>query len=267
MKIFLLTDEHGLRRDDKFLVDALEARKCNVVIEDWEKVNLSGPCNVLIRTPWNYAEKIKSFIPKILEVEKGGGKILHASNIVLWNAHKEYLCDYDFCVNTELIRLNQETPLNFPVVIKPFYGAGGKNTYCVNTKEEYLKLSPHFGEEFLVQPYHDEIRCIGEFSFIFFEHHFSHAVLKKAQGNEFRIQDEYGGSVEKYIPDEDEIREVQKLLNSFPHRYEFARVDFIRVKGEIKIMELEVIEPELFFRIEPNSADRFADVVINYFKK
>jgi hypothetical protein len=267
MKIFLLTDEQGLRSDDKYLVDALTARNCHVVIEDWEKANLSGPCNVLIRTPWNYAEKIKEFISKILEVEKGGGKILHPSNIVLWNAHKEYLCDFDFCVKTELIRLNQDTPLDYPVVIKPFYGAGGKNTYCIHSQQEYLKLSPHFGEEFLVQPYHDEIKSIGEFSFIFFEHHFSHAVLKKAQGGEFRIQDEYGGVVEKYIPDESEIREVQKLLNTFPHRYEFARVDFIRVKGEIQVMELEVIEPELFFRTEPNSADRFADVVVNYFKK
>jgi len=265
MKVFLLTDSLGLRDDDKYLVSALEDLNCHVVITDWEKADLSGPCNVLIRTPWNYAEKIEKFIKKILKVEKSGGKILHPSNIVLWNAHKEYLCESEYTVKTELVRLNQESVLDFPVVIKPYYGAGGRNTYCVNSHEEYLKLSPHFGEEFLVQPYMESIKSIGEFSFIFFEHEFSHAVLKKATGGEFRIQDDYGGIVEKYTPNQDEIREVQKILNTFPHRYEFARVDFIRVDNVVKIMELEVIEPELFFRTDPDSAKRFAKTITQYF--
>tara|TARA_B100001971_G_scaffold215192_1_gene259787 strand:- start:38122 stop:38925 length:804 start_codon:yes stop_codon:yes gene_type:complete len=266
MKVFVLTDNLGLRSDDQYLVDALEALNVNTVICDWETVDLSGPCNVLIRTPWNYIHKITKFLAKIREVEKSGGKILHNPKIVQWNSHKSYLEQCAYAVKTQVIRINQDTELSYPVVIKPVYGAGGVNTYCVKSYDEYLKLSPHFGEEFLVQPYIENITREGEYSFIFFQHHFSHAVLKKAQTGEFRVQDDFGGIVEKYTPDDEEIRQVQKILNTFPHRYEYARVDFVKENGKILLMELEVIEPELFFRTEPKSASVFAKNIIEYFE-
>ena len=266
MKVFLLTDNLGLRSDDQHLVDALTKLNSNVVISDWETVDLSGPCNVLIRTPWNYPQKITSFLNKLSDVEQSGGKIIHAREIIKWNAHKSYLCQCPFAVKTEVIRINQDSELEYPVVIKPVYGAGGVNTYCVNDYNEYLKLSPHFGEEFLVQPYIENITQEGEYSFIYFQHHFSHAVIKKPQGGEFRVQDDFGGSVEKYVPDEQEIREVQKMLNTFPHRYEYARVDFVKHEGKTLLMELEVIEPELFFRFHPDGAEMFAKNIIEYFE-
>lgn len=266
MKIFLLTDHLGLRADDQFLIDALERENVKTVICDWNNANLSGPCNVLIRTPWNYIEKVNKFLTIIREVESNGGKVMHSSEIVKWNCHKSYLENCAYAVHTQVIRINQDTQLEYPVVIKPIYGAGGVNTYCIRDYNEYLKLSPHFGEEFLVQPYIENITKEGEYSFIFFQHHFSHAVLKKAQAGEFRVQDDFGGVVEKYIPDENEIRQVQKILNTFPHRYEYARVDFVKEDGKILLMELEVIEPELFFRTEPKSADTFAKNIIEYFE-
>lgn len=266
MKIFFLTDHIGLRSDDQYLVDALEKLNCNVVISDWEKVDLSGPCNVLIRTPWNYPQKINQFLQKLKDVEKSGGKIINKPNIIQWNAHKSYLCQCPFAVKTQVIRINQDTELDYPVVIKPVYGAGGINTYCVKNYNEYLKLSPHFGEEFLVQPYIENITQEGEYSFIYFQHHFSHAVIKKPQGDEFRVQGDFGGSVHRYDPSPEEIREVQKMLNTFPHRYEYARVDFVRHLGKTLLMELEVIEPELFFRFHPEGATMFAKNIIEYFE-
>ena len=266
MKIFLLTDEHGLRNDDQYLVDALESKGAKVVISDWEKEDLSGPCNVLIRTPWNYAEKITKFLTLITTVEKNGGKVLHDSKIIHWNSHKSYLTKCSEAVPTRVEKINQDTELDYPVVIKPVYGAGGVNTYRVHNYNEYLKLSPHFGEEFLIQPYMEKIVSEGEYSFIFFQHHFSHAVLKKVHANEFRVQDTFGGTIERYVPKDSEIREVQKILNSFPHRYEYARVDFIKVGDQIKLMELEVIEPELFFRTYTESAEVFSKNIIEYFE-
>lgn len=266
MKIFLLTDHLGLRSDDQYLVDSLEEQHCHVVVCDWETIDLSGPCNVLIRTPWNYPQKIEKFLNKLNSVEKNGGKIINRPDIIKWNAHKSYLCQCPFAVDTEVIRINQDTELNYPVVIKPVYGAGGINTYCIKNYNEYLKLSPHFGEEFLVQPYIENITKEGEYSFIFFQHHFSHAVVKRPVGEEFRVQDSFGGSVEKYQPTEEETREVQKMLNQFPHRYEYARLDFVRHEGKTLLMELEVIEPELFFRFSTEGAKTFAKNIIEYFE-
>ena len=42
-----------------------------------------------------------------------------------------------------------------------------------------------------------------------------------------------------------------------------ARVDLVPIEGELHLMELELIEPELFFEAAPHAADRFADLLVS----
>ena len=88
---------------------------------------------------------------------------------------------------------------------------------------------------------------------------FTHSVLKKAKPGDFRVQDDFGGSVEKYQPTKEIIALAKKtvqILNPVPA---YARVDIIWDNDmQPVVSELELIEPELWFRLNENAADQLA---------
>jgi len=42
----------------------------------------------------------------------------------------------------------------------------------------------------------------------------------------------------------------------------YARVDLVRCKGEWALMELELIEPSLYFNLSPSSPQKFVDAFL-----
>ena len=117
----------------------------------------------------------------------------------------------------------------------------------------------------IVQPYLPEITD-GEWSFIFFDGVLSHAVRKRPVAGDFRVQPQYGGVTTKETPRPELVEQAAAILAAVPEEVEhpplYARVDACEVDGELLLMELEIIEPQLFFRCDPESADRFADAVV-----
>jgi glutathione synthase/RimK-type ligase-like ATP-grasp enzyme len=99
----------------------------------------------------------------------------------------------------------------------------------------------------MIQPLIKSIRTEGEFSFLFIDGDFSHALIKRAKSGDYRIQEAYGGASQRIDPapaDEDAARAVLEVLDEQPL---YARVDMVRGDdGRLLLMELEVIEPYLF---------------------
>jgi glutathione synthase/RimK-type ligase-like ATP-grasp enzyme len=99
---------------------------------------------------------------------------------------------------------------------------------------------------------------------MFFGEEYSHAVLKKAKEGDFRVQDDYGGTVHKYVASEKEVEFAYEAIKACPEKPAYARVDMIEDNdGELAVSELELIEPELWFRFRPEAADLLAEEVIS----
>ena len=91
---------------------------------------------------------------------------------------------------------------------------------------------------------------------------YTHAVLKRAKQGDFRVQDDYGGSVVAYPPKADEIKFANQILEALPFKPIYARVDImIDNSGNLALSELELIEPEMWFRLYPKAAKLLAQSI------
>jgi len=88
---------------------------------------------------------------------------------------------------------------------------------------------------------------------------FTHAVLKIAKKGDFRVQDDFGGTVHNYKPTSEEIDFAERVVKACELNPIYARVDmFTDNDGQLAVSELELIEPELWFRKNPDAADKLA---------
>ncbi len=97
---------------------------------------------------------------------------------------------------------------------------------------------------------------------MFFGGKFSHAVVKRPQENDFRVQSEYGGSASPSEPPEELIAQAHQVLQKVDSPLLYARVDGIFTENVFKLLELELVEPELFFRTDRKAPERFAQVMV-----
>ena len=97
---------------------------------------------------------------------------------------------------------------------------------------------------------------------------YSHAVLKKAKKGDFRVQDDFGGTVQKITPSKNIIALAQKTVQKLHPIPLYARVDIIlNNENEAVVMELELIEPELWFRFKEESAEKLGILVKEFINK
>ena len=110
----------------------------------------------------------------------------------------------------------------------------------------------------LIQPFLPEIVVAGEISFLFFGGHFSHAVLKQARDGDFRVQSDFGGRVTPIEPAAAVLSQARRIAAAIPRPGLFARIDAVDRDGSLVLMEIELIEPELFLARDRQAAARLA---------
>jgi len=99
----------------------------------------------------------------------------------------------------------------------------------------------------------------GEFSLIYFEGVLSHTILKTPRMNDFRVQEEHGGDIRPATAEPELLHISQHVIDSLSHIPLYARADFVRTEqNTFALMELELIEPSLYFRMDADSPMRFA---------
>jgi hypothetical protein len=99
----------------------------------------------------------------------------------------------------------------------------------------------------MIQPFIVSIATEGEYSFLFVEDEFSHALVKRAAPGDYRIQEAYGGKSTAIEPTSRDLRQACAVLEALEERPLYARVDMVRApEGHLMLMELEVIEPYLY---------------------
>ena len=111
----------------------------------------------------------------------------------------------------------------------------------------------------MVQPYLPEIERSGEVSMIFFGGAFSHAISKRPQPGDFRVQPEFDGIIAAYRPDSAEQEAAARILAAVEEPLLYARVDLVRgLDGAPQLIELELIEPDLYLGYDPAGGAAFA---------
>jgi glutathione synthase/RimK-type ligase-like ATP-grasp enzyme len=203
--------------------------------------------------------------------------------LIKWNLDKHYLADLKeqgidipdtiFIKKGDHRKLSEIlTDTNWAeFILKPAISGAARHTYRFSRAEinNYEKIFSELiaNESMLLQEFQKNILSRGELAFMLFGGRFSHAVLKIAKAGDFRVQDDFGGTVHDYSPKEDEILFAEKAIASLSPLPAYARVDvFWDNEGKPVVSELEMIEPELWFRKSENAADMLANHIFeNYF--
>ena len=114
----------------------------------------------------------------------------------------------------------------------------------------------------LFQEFLNNITTQGEISLIMIGGRYTHAIKKIAKEGDFRVQDDHGGRIEKYTPTKEEIVFAENCLAASPFKPMYARVDIVYDNNnKPSLSELELIEPELWFRNHPKAAEQLAEKI------
>ncbi len=281
MKIALLTCKNlpHLTTSDQLLIPALAGHNIQatpVIWDDksidWKKFDL-----LIFRNTWDYYEKQIEFDLWLEKIEKLGIKTLNSISIINQNKHKFYLQDFEkqgikilptvFINKTENLNLSSIIPNHWQkAVIKPAYSGGSYQTELFDVtdinqiNQQYISIASE--KELLLQEFMSEIKTLGETSFIFFNKKFSHAVNKQAVNGDFRIQQQFGGIYTLIKADSEIIKKAQKIVNTFSEDLLYCRVDGIIIDNELHLMEVECLEPDLYFNLAEGSIDKFIESIL-----
>lgn len=278
--IALATSKNALElsEEDFTLVDSLSVLGVETRLVDWRDpgFNWASAGLVVVRTTWDYHLRLPEFLSWAERVTERS-TLLNPLDVLTWNANKRYLQDLDSAgvpiVPTKFVARQADvveiaSEMGWPsIVIKPAVAAGAYETLVFEPNEAGEHAQMHLERllqngQALVQPYLDGITVEGETSLVFFDGEFHHAVRKVPQEGDFRVQIEFGGKYTVVDPTDAQLDVAQRAIACAPERPLYARVDLVDVRGTPSVMELELIEPELFFLFVPEAAVSFADLLI-----
>lgn len=227
----------------------------------------------MIRSTWYYWAKYKEFLKWIDHLQTLSIPVWNPPSLLRWNSNKQYLQELEKkgipIVPTHWLK-TPDKQFSLPwteAVVKPVISGGAHLTFRVNPSnwpsqetqknlDEILKFGP-----IMAQPFLPEILEEGEYSLLFYGGKYSHAVIKKGPQGEFRVQRLFGGTVQAIAAPKEAIAFAEKVLSLIDLPLLYARVDLIQQKERFLLMELEIIEPNLFFLHDPEAGNRFADAL------
>ena len=266
--------------EDNLLIRALENKGVKVLKKDWRDTsfNWNNTKYAIFRTTWDYFNKYNEFISWINET-KNKTNFINSTDVILWNIDKHYLQDLKnnginiassiFIEKGDDITLEKLFKMTRwdEAVIKPTVSGAALNTYRINennfSNHELLFKKLVKKESFIFQEFLQNIISEGEISLIMIAGEYTHAVKKIAKKGDFRVQDDHGGKVEIYQANYNEIKFAKNCINQCPSLPAYARVDIVYDnKNQISLSELELIEPELWFRNNPSSAAKLSEELI-----
>ena len=269
-----MDDLTGYVSDDELAVGPLAERGIAVETLSWRQrtQEWSDFDAVVIRTTWDYQRFPKDFLAVLDGIERST-RLLNPASVVRWNFDKIYLKQLSEN-GVKIVPTIFETHFsseNFDswlvafatpeLIIKPRVSATAEHTYRLRTFDAALTESFE-ARPFLVQPFLENVVSEGEYSLFYFNGEFSHAILKAPKAQDFRVQEEHGGIITA-IEATDEMRSAaSEALAAVAEPLLYARVDLVRdALGGFQLMELELIEPALYLRMDKEASARFADAV------
>ncbi len=232
---------------------------------DWKTYDAA-----IIGTTWDYWDRHEEFL-KTLHIIANSTRLFNSTAMVRWNSHKSYLRDLGAKdvkliatlwledANAEAAAAAFDALDTDDVVFKRQIGASARGQHRIRRGDPI----PVMSEPMMAQPFLHAIQSEGEFSFIFVDGVFSHALIKRAAEGDYRIQSEYGGRELAITPSPEDIATATSALSEAPGETPlYARVDMLRGEdGDLLLMELELVEPFLYPLQGPELGDRLYQAV------
>ncbi|MCB0391984.1 MAG: hypothetical protein KDD58_11880 [Bdellovibrionales bacterium] len=274
-KCALLTcdDLTGYVSDEDPLAEAIESQLgfiCQWI--PWsQSINWSEFDYAIIRTTWDYTLKRDLYLQTLKKIVQSGVELFNPFSIVEWNSHKSYLLDLlkkklNVIESLDINKYSEQELLERvsnwsqkQIIAKPFVGATSQGLKIFNKDLQGINQLFHYiknPQNWFLQPFYEEI-FEGEMSLIYFNNKFSHGLKKIPKNGDFRSQEEFGSEIKAYEPSKLEIDFGLKILSTVTEPLLYARVDYVLVNQHPLLMELELIEPALYFRTHPQALNNF----------
>ncbi len=267
----------NVMHEDRLVINALEKKGLAVKKVSWSdsQFDWSTTQKALFRSTWDYAERFATFSDWLIQVANKT-ELINSYEMIVWNLDKHYLRDLAekgiSIVETYFMEIKDNRSLEMlhrelgweETVLKPCVSAAGKDTFWLS-QDNMPDHETHYNsliqtKAMMLQPFQKSVTSRGEVSLMVFGGRYTHAVLKVAKQGDFRVQDDFGGTVHAYEPSKEEIQLALDAVHACESLPYYARVDIIDDNnGNPAISELELIEPELWFRRLPKAADILAE--------
>lgn len=234
---------------------------------------------VVIRTTWDYQSEPAAFLNILEKIEASDARLENPLDVVEWNLDKRYLRElskkgvnivptiWDGQYDEEAFGKWRDEFATDDLIIKPTVSATAEHTYRMG-KFDPLLTDGFRTRPFMVQPFLQSIVTEGEYSLFYMGSEYSHTILKSPKAADFRVQEEHGGLITAVRPTDqmlDAGREIFDMIRPTPL---YARVDLVRDEaGRFALMELELIEPALYLRMDAEAPQRFAAAINNCINK
>jgi len=266
--------------DDRLLLTALASRGIEARYAAWDDPGEHWNADLIVlRSTWNYYLNPTQFL-EWAEYAGRAAPLLNPLDVIFWNHDKRYLLELEHLgvpiVPTRRIVRGGTTPLDDvlhetgwqDVVVKPAISAASYRTRRFQSRSnaagnQHLAMLLTDGDA-LVQEYMPAVEHHGERSLIWIDGAFTHSVRKSprlAGGAE---------AVSEAVPiGPKELDLGRAALAGFePGKLLYARVDMVPDGADQpRLMELELIEPSLFFLQSPPALERFADAIKSRLKR
>lgn len=250
-------------------------------------VNWDDFDRVIVRNTWDYTEHCEQFLAWVTSLS---GKILNSPETIGWSTNKTYLRDLQEqgipVIATQFIS-DPKDPWSIPsstdFVVKPTVSAGSRDTLRLasaspSSLARAQKLIDQIlatGKSAMIQPYLDVVDADGETALLYIGGRHSHAIRKgpllKLDQDVERVQHVLGLYVQEEItpreprPDQREV--ADRVLNYVTERFGvplYARVDLLDdAGGAPHVLEVELVEPSIFFGTHPEAYGRFVAALLS----
>lgn len=231
---------------------------------------------VVFRSCYDYWQRLPDFLSFLAHLESLGVPLFNCPRLLRWNLDKSYLFQLEQAgipvVPARLVQSVADVKGALSafvkaesLVLKPCIGAGGF---------EMIRFQPQqaddlvFQGKWLLQPYLPTIQD-GEWSVIFFENEASHAVVKRARPGEYRVQDVHGGTTAPCQLSPALLKASENVLQALRYlglpQPLYSRLDFVADPrdGSLLLMEVELVEPSLFFEHSTEGSKKFVDALLS----
>jgi hypothetical protein len=212
-------------------------------------------------------------------------RLANPASVLAWNMHKRYLSDLAAegvpTVPTTWLHPTERwtAPRNAEWVIKPAMSLAALDTgrYRMDDAAQRGLAVAHIGRlqktgrTVMIQRHLPSVDRDGETSLVFIDGQFSHAIRRHAvlagpdMGADRRFDPPGALQVERCTPDFGQVLTARHALAAVPggpFRLLYARVDLVAdTRGRPVVIELELIEPQLYLAFAPSGAERLAKAI------
>lgn len=258
---------------DRLLVEPFAQHGWEVSEVPWSRPGMDWSAfdAVIVRSTWDYQNHLPTFL-RTLEAIEAKTRLFNSLATCRWNSNKRYLADLEQ-------RGVPIVPTRWPerldaaqieagfqhfgverLVVKPLVGANADNAFVLHRGDaaswnEAMRV--YHDQPLIMQPFLERICDEGEFSLFYFGGEFSHAICKRPAAGDFRVQEEHGGQIIPWEPSAALRVAGDQALAALNETLLYARVDLVSHEGGWRLMEMELIEPSLYFEQCEQAPERF----------